>query len=230
MEEVVGINQLAQASQQEVDQIANETSSLLRDYKAVLGEIESLQAYNAQQERVVSDQEQQISELQGSIDQVVSIRREITPLMLNMIDTLEDFVELDLPFLLEERRERVQNLREFMDSSDISPAEKFRLVLEAYQLETEFGRTIESNRGAVEIEGTERQVDFLRVGRVVLAYQTLDKEQQGFWNKRTNQWEPLGARFNSPISEALAIAKKQVSPNLVRLPVLGPKQAQEQAQ
>lgn len=226
-EEATELNQFAQASQERIDEVASETSRLLRDYNAVLREIESLKAYNAQQQRVVDDQEAQISELQESIDRVVSIRREITPLMLNMIDSLDDFVELDVPFLLEERRERVDNLRSFMDASDISPSEKFRLVLEAYQIENEYGRTIESYRGSLEIDGAERQVDFLRIGRVVLAYQTTDGESQGFWNKSAGSWQALGASYEGPIEEALRIAKKQISPNIVRLPVTGPQSVQE---
>ncbi len=226
-DEALKLIQLAQASQERIDKTANDTSRLLREYQTVLREIESLKAYNAQQRRVIADQNKQISELQKSIDNVVKIRREITPLMLRMIDALADFVELDVPFLLDERRKRVQDLRDFMDDSDISPSEKFRLVLEAYQIESEYGRTIESYRGVANVDGNEREVDFLRIGRVLLAYQTLDREQQGFWNPRTKKWEALGGRYSGPIQAAIRFAKKQAAPNMYLLPVHGPTQAQE---
>jgi len=228
LEEASEINQFAQASQERIDDMASETQRLLREYQAVLREIESLKAYNAQQRAVVRDQEQQISELQQSIDEVVAVRREITPLMMRMIDALEQFIDLDMPFLLEDRRERVENLRDFMDASDISPSEKFRLVLEAYQRESEFGRTIETYRSTVEIDGQDRQVNILRVGRAVLAYRTLDGEQQGFWNKRTEQWEPLGDEFGGEISRAMSFANDQAAPNMYLLPVPGPTTAQAQ--
>jgi len=227
-EEAQQINQFAQASQEQVGELASEAGRLLREYQTVLREIESLEAYNAQQRAVVRDQEQQISEIQTSINDVVSIRREITPLMLRMITALEQFVELDVPFLLEQRRDRVQNLKEFMDASDISPAEKFRLVLEAYQVEAEFGRTIETYRSSVNVDGQDRQVDILRIGRVVLAYRTLDGERQGFWNKRTEQWEPLGPAFGNSIERAMRFANNQAAPNMYLLPVPGPAAAQAQ--
>ena len=227
-EEARQINQFAQASQEQVNDLASEASRLLREYQTVLREIESLEAYNAQQRAVVRDQEQQISETQSSINEVVSIRREITPLMLRMIEALEQFVELDVPFLLEQRRERVQNLKEFMDASDISSAEKFRLVLEAYQVEAEFGRTIETYRSSVNVDGQDRQVNLLRIGRVVLAYRTLDGERQGFWNKRTEQWEPLGPEFGAAIERAMRYANDQAAPNMYLLPVPGPAAAQAQ--
>jgi hypothetical protein len=221
------INLFAQASQERIDSTASETQRLLRDFQAVLREIESLKAYNAQQRRVVRDQESQISELQQSIDEVVSIRREITPLMLRMIDRLGEFVSLDVPFLKEQRAMRIENLREFMDMSNISPSEKFRLVLEAYQIENEFGRTIESYRGSLEIDGQERQVDFLRIGRVVLAYQTIDGQFQGRWNQDSKSWEALGADYSGSIDAAMRFAKKQAAPQMYLLPVSGPEQSKE---
>lgn len=225
--EASDLNKLAQASQEKVDATANETQKLLRDYQAVLKQIESLKAYNAQQRRVIRDQETQMAELQTSIDGVVAIRREISPLMTRMIERLDEFVSLDVPFLIEARQQRVENLRNFMDSSNISPSEKFRLVLEAYQIENEFGRTIESYSGALDIEGKEMQVDFLRIGRVVLAYQTQDGQHQGYWDKDGKSWKPLGSEFNASIDAAMRFAKKQAAPQLYLLPVPGPQQSEE---
>lgn len=229
-EEAERINEFAQASQERVDDASAETSRLLRVYKGVLREIESLKAYNAQQRRVVANQEQEISELQQSIDGVVAIRREITPLMMRMIDALDQFVELDMPFQLESRRERIANLHDFLDASNIAPSEKFRLVLEAYQFEMEFGRTIETYKDNVVIDGAERQANILRIGRAVLAYATLDGETVGFWNKATEQWEQLPDSYARNIDSAIAFANDQAAPDMYVLPVPGPTAAQEQAQ
>ncbi len=226
-QEATELNKLAQASQERVDKIANDTQRLLREFQTTLRQIESLKAYNAQQQSVIDDQNRQINELQQSINDVVSIRREITPLMLRMIDRLEQFVSLDVPFLLEKRTDRVENLREFMGRSDVSPSEKFRLVLEAYQIENEFGRTIESYRGTLAIDGQDRQVDFLRIGRVILAYQTIDGQMQGHWNKNTGSWEALGPEYSGPIDSAMRFAKKQAAPQMYLLPVTGPQQSKE---
>lgn len=225
--EATELNRLAQNSQERIDATAGETGRLLREYQGVLREIESLKAYNAQQRRVVADQEKQLAELQQSIDDVVTIRREITPLMLRMIESLEDFVRLDVPFLAAEREERIENLRTFMDASDISPSEKFRLVLEAYQIENEYGRTIAAYPGEVEIDGQNRQVDFLRIGRVLLAYRTQDGERIGRWNQRERRWDELGSEFEGSIQAALRFANKQAAPDMYLLPIPGPVAAQE---
>lgn len=225
--EATELNKLAQASQERIDATAGETGRLLREYQAVLREIESLKAYNAQQRRVVADQEKQLAELQQSIDDVVTIRREITPLMLRMIESLDDFVALDVPFHAGERAERIGNLRDFMDASDISPSEKFRLVLESYQIENEYGRTIEAFPGEVEIDGQARQVDFLRIGRVLLAYRTQDGAHIGRWNQRQRRWDELGSEFEGSIQAALRFANKQAAPDMYLLPIPGPVAAQE---
>ncbi|GAB4573250.1 MAG: DUF3450 domain-containing protein [Rhodothalassiaceae bacterium] len=221
--EALELNKLAQASQETIDKTANETQKLLREYQSILKQIESLKAYNAQQRRVIRDQEQQLAELQASIDGVVAIRRDITPLMLRMIDRLDQFVSLDLPFKLEERQQRIENLRSFMDMSNISPSEKFRLVLEAYQVENEFGRTVESYVGSLPLEGQgDVQVEFLRIGRVVFVYQTQDGQSQGYWDAESRSWKSLGSEFNAPIEAALRFAKKQAAPQMYILPVSGP--------
>lgn len=220
------INQAAQQSQQTIDGIAGETSKLFQDYKSLLKEIEGLKAYNAQQERVIQSQRREMSNLEDSIARVDAIKRQITPLMLRMIDGLENFVRLDVPFLLDERTERVDGLKELMDASDVAESEKFRRVLESYQIENEYGRTIEAYRNTLSLDGVDTEVDFLRVGRVVLAYQTIDGTRSGFWNKESNSWQALPADFNAAIQEGLRIAKRQTSSNIVRLPVLAPEQAQ----
>lgn len=225
-EEATKINRFAQASQQRIDQVAVEADKLLREYNGALKEIESLKAYNAQQERVIRDQKAKMAEIQKSIDGVVKVRRGITPLMLEMIQGLEKFVSLDIPFKLEKRKARLERLEEYMDASDISPPEKFRLVLEAYQTEVEYGRTIEAYEGSVKVDGKDREVAFLRIGRVVLAYQTLDGEYQGFWNRSTKRWEALPASYSTAVRDALRFAQKQAAPQLYLLPVPGPEQVQ----
>ena len=63
------------------------------------------------------------------------------------------------------------------------------------------------------------QVDFLRVGRVLLAYQTQDRARTGFWNKQSRQWEPLPDSYRNAVTQGLRIARKQAAPDLLRLPV-----------
>ena len=213
---------LAQESQERVDNIVRQTRSLEEEYKAVLKEIDGLEVYNTLLQRQVDNQELDMQDLDRSIDQVEVINRQIVPLMVRMIDSLEEFIELDVPFLLEERRNRVGGLRTLMERQDVTVAEKFRKVMEAYQIENEFGRTLEAYKDTLDIDGATKEVDVLRVGRIALLYQTTDGSLSGRWDQDQRQWVGLGNEHKNQIKFGLQIARKQVAPDLVLLPVPTP--------
>jgi hypothetical protein len=214
--------QLAQESQERVDNVVNQTRSLADQYRQILREIEGLEVYNLLLERQVARQEDQKVQVRESIDQVTVIQRQIVPLMDRMIAGLDQFVALDVPFLEEERRNRVQNLQSLLERQDVSVAEKFRRVMEAYQIENEYGRTIENYKGSLEIDGLVREVDFLRIGRVTLVYQTTDGQSQGVWDQGSGQWVALGSEYRNRIRQGLRVARRQIAPELLLLPVPAP--------
>lgn len=213
-------NSSAQQSQRKIDSLSEQTDKLFNEYKVVSKEVDGLLVYNSQLEKQITDQINEMQKLGESIDQVTVIERQIIPLMLRMIDGLKQFVELDVPFLPQERQERITNLEQLMDRADVSVAEKFRKVLEAYQIENEYGRTIEAYRGTLNVDGNSREVDFLRIGRLSLIYQTDDAKISGIWNKKEQRWEPLSNQYRSAIRDGLRIARKEVAPNLLKLPVV----------
>lgn len=219
-------NEAAKASQQRIDNVAEQTDKLLSEYRVVIKEIDGLQVYNRQLEKQIANQIKEIEALRDSIDRVTVIERQVIPLMLRMVDGLRQFVELDVPFLEQERQERLDNLDTLMDRADVSVAEKFRKVLEAYQIENEYGRTIEAYSGTLTLDGNPREVDFLRIGRVSLMYQTEDAQRSGIWDQTNRQWAPLPDQYRSPITEGLRIARKEVAPSLLKLPVPGPEAAE----
>jgi hypothetical protein len=157
--------------------------------------------------------------LNGSIDEVSVIERQITPLMIRMIEGLEQFITLDIPFLPKERTNRVADLKVMMDRADVAPSEKFRRVMEAYQVEMDYGNTLEAYSGLQAIRGQIRDVDFLRVGRTALIYQTRDASIQGAWNTQTRQWEELPSSYRTQVTKGLRMAKKQMAPDLLMLPI-----------
>lgn len=216
------INEQARQSQARIDALTEETRQLLTEYKTVLKEIEGLRVYNQQLERQIQNQETEMTQLTRSIDEVTLIERQITPLMLRMIDGLDQFVELDLPFLLEERRERIEDLREMMDRADVAVSEKFSQILRAYQIENEYGRTMEAYGATVNVGGTARKVDVLKVGRIALVYQSPDGEVTGFYNPSSSEWEPLDDTYNAPVANGIRMARKQLSVDMLPMPVEGP--------
>ncbi len=217
---------LAQQQQDQIDGIVEQTRDAFDDYQRVLKEIYTLEVYNNVQQRLVDDQNDDLAQLRESIDQVSVIERQILPLMTRMIDGLEDFIELDAPFLLDERRERVQFLQTLVNRSDVSVAEKFRNVMEAWQIENDYGAFNDSYTGTLNINGVERQVDFLKIGRVALLFMTPDGQLAGRWNPATRQWDyPLDADLTASVLEGLEMLDAgPASAALFTIPIAPPEE------
>lgn len=219
------INDDSAASQQRVTSLARQTQDLLTEYRSVVRETESLKVYNDNLERVVNDQRSEILSINRQLEGLEATNRGVVPLMLEMIESLDRIVEADIPFRIEERRERVERLRDMMDQAEVTASEKYRRVMEAYQSELEFGRTTEAYSAT--LAGTEQTVDFLRVGRTLLVYQTSDNTTTGWFNPRTRTFEELDDdRFRMEVKNGLAIARNEKAPDLVMLPVPAPEEEQ----
>ncbi len=212
----------AAGSQSVVDKAYDETRALAEEYTATVRELESLRRYDDQLERMISSQQETIGSLQRQLDGIDFTHREIGPMMSRMAKSLLRFVELDAPFRLEERRLRVTQLRELIDAPDSSLAEKYRRIMEAFQIEVDYGRTVEAYRDKVLLRGQEQSSEFLRVGRLVLIYQTLDGTQAGFWDRTQRAWVSLPEDYRTSVEKGFRIARKQAAPDLLRLPIPAP--------
>lgn len=209
------------AEQQRVEQIANQTDDLLAQYKTVIKVVDGLKVYNSLLQRQIDNQETEKQALSESMDNVALIERQIIPMMTRMLDSLEDFIALDTPFLLSERTERLERLRNMMERSDVTAAEKFRQVIEAYQIENDYGRTIEAYKGTVEIDGNQQEVDFLRIGRVSLSYQSIGGQHTGAWDPVAGAFVALPPEtYKSQVAQGIRVARKQVAPDLLVVPVV----------
>ncbi len=207
------------ASQDRINQLDDRTEEILRDYRVVVGRLDDMREYNAQQERLIHAQVAEIASLENQIENVTGLRRDISPLITRMLDGLRVFVDLDVPFLADERHERVERLTALMEDPAISVAEKFRRVLEAYQIENDYGRTIEAYVDTIEEDGEVLELDFLKIGRVAFFYQTKDQARSAIWNSDTGAWEPLPDRFNSPVRIGINMAREIIPPEILILPV-----------
>ena len=219
LDATAALDEAARRSQGTIDRTVEETQSLERQYSVLTKEIDGLEVYNLLLRKQLESQEKEMKDLASSIDQVSIIERQVMPLMVKMIDSLEQFIELDMPFLLEERRQRVAFLKTVLDRSDVSVAEKLRRLLEAYEIENDYGRTIEVYKGTLEIAGATRAVDFLRIGRVALLYQTADAATYGMWDREQQSWVRLSAEYRNQIRAGIKMAQKQIAPDLVLIPV-----------
>jgi len=220
------IHKKANRSQQHVEKLDDQTQVMLAEFREASLELKNLKAYHDQLAKIVKSQEQEKVELKEQMLEIEITQRNIMPLMLRMQKVLEQFVELDAPFLEKERKLRISSLHKMMDRSDVDLAEKYRRLIEAYMIETDYGRTIESYTGRLELEDKQNTVDFLRFGRLGLYYLSLDGNQAGYWMRKEKRWETLPDSYRSSILQGLRIAKKQAAPDLLKLPVSAPEAIQ----
>ena len=209
-------------SQSEINGLADETQEAISEYRIRLQELDRIRRYNDNLQRIIDDQEQEKASLTRQIDEFGDLERGIVPLLMDMIEDLDRFIALDVPFLPDNRRNMLTDLRDIMDRSDVSIAEKYRRVMGAYQIEASVGNNMESYPGELEIGGVMRQVDFLRVGRVLLAYQTPDREETGYWDTQAREWRSLDDSYRSPITTGIRMARRLAPPDILTLPVAAP--------
>ena len=215
--------QATQQTQERIEQIDERTQNLMSDYRANLKQLEQLNRYNASQQRQVDAQRREMDSLTNDINNIASLQRSIQPLMEDMVEALDQLVEADLPFLLDERRARVERLRAIMDDPSRSPAQRYRLVVEGYQIENEYGRTIEAYRGDIEAGGRQfENVEFLRIGRTSLTFRTDDDQTLMRFDPDSRQWVDLDPSFLPDIKMGSRIAREQIPPDLMFIPVRAP--------
>lgn len=217
----------AQQSQKRIDQLAEQTYDVLQDFRMVNKQIEGLRVYNAQLGKQIENQQQSMADIAASIENATVIERQIMPLSIKMLDALEQYINLDLPFEREARLTSVARVRANLDATRFSAAEKFRQVLELYDIESGYGETIDQYSGLLPIDGQDRQVTFLRIGRIALLYQTSDQSQAGVWDSTGGQWQALpSGEYRSAVAKAVRIAKKQAAIDVLRLPIQSPEAVQ----
>ena len=212
---------LAQQSQERINNIVEGTRSLEDQYRAINKEIDGLKVYNRLMRAQVEGQEATLEDIALSMDQVDVVNRQIFPLMVKMIDGLEQSVALDIPFQIEERTKRVQDLKEIMERSDVLVAEKFRKVMEAYQIENDYGSTNEDYQQSLTIDGATRSFNMLRIGRIGLYFQSDDTKITGRWDNDAREWVIDNSARNE-VRKGLRIARDLVAPELINLPVPAP--------
>lgn len=217
-----------QESQEEINEIDSRIQNLLGDYRANLRQLEQLNRYNESQRRQAEAQRQEIQSLTEDINNIASLQRAVQPLMQDMVDSLNRLVEADLPFLVNERRSRVERLNKLMEDPSSSPAQRYRLLIEAYQIESEYGRTIEAYRSDIETaERLYEDVDVLRIGRLVLIFKTDDDAVLKRYDIESGNWVDLDKSFMPDVKRAMRVAREQIPPELIYIPVTAPETADE---
>lgn len=217
--------ELAQESQERINEVVEGTRSLADDYRGINKEIDGLKVYNRLMTAQTNGQQATLDDIALSMEQVDVINRQIFPLMERMIDGLEQSIALDIPFLMEERDKRMADLKGILERSDVSVAEKFRKVMEAYQIEMDYGTSSEWYRESLNVDGAVREYNMFRVGRIGLYFQSDDTNITGWFNPVAREYELLGSDHRSEIRKGIRIARQLIAPELILVPMPGPEDA-----
>lgn len=208
--------------QKSIDKNESIRENLLNEYKYTNANVKSTTIYNNQLKNIIKSQEEEITSLNQQIIDIEETQKNIFPLMINMIKSLKTLIAQDTPFLLDERLQRVEKLESMLNRADIQTHEKYRIILEAFKIEYDYAKTIESYQDKID----EKTYNFLRLGRTALYYQSLDLKEYGYFNKESKTWENIEELASkSNIRKAIKIAKKQQNVTLLNLPFLAKKES-----
>lgn len=207
-------------AQAQIDSLADQADNAEREYLALQEQIESQQVFLEQQRVFLRSQENELAALQSQLERVGSIERDLTPMLLEMYVALEDFIAQDLPFRMDERMDRLARIEEALGDAGISPAERYRLLLNAYEIEASYGRSLEAYTEEVDVDGTPQQAQILQIGRVALVREVagnleiLTKDAQG--------WRPVPGGMANDFQRAVRIADEVTTPEVFPAPLPGP--------
>ena len=190
-------------------------------YAKLSADTESFTRYNATLQRQIASQQQRLADVEAQSAALDATAAGLGPLLTRMHEDLDKFVAADLPFLdpigdsADSRKDRMQKLRELMADAGVSQAEKYRRLLEAYQIEIEYGRTVAAYAGQLE-DG--RKAEYVRVGRIALLYRSEDGQEAGYWDHSQKKWV-VDNDYRDAVLQALRVAKKEVAPDVIFVPV-----------
>ena len=204
-------------SQEKIDSTEKQTDKIVNEYKVVAKQVEGLKLYNEQKRIQIAAQLELMDKLDEQLVQVVVMQRQIPPLAQRMLESLESFISLDTPFRIEERQNRIDLVRSSLAKPKVTASEQVRQVLEAYNIEAEYGRKIDTYESTLE-DGT--VVNILVIGRIGMFYQTKDEQSSGRWNNTTGTWDELPGSYRKPIRDGIRMAKKLAPTDMLMMPVV----------
>lgn len=209
----------AQRSQAElqarIDEADGETRELLDELRRVEAETRRLEAHNIALAPRLVEREASLDRRAAALDGLEETRAALPALNHGLQTRLDRWLDEDLPFLIDERRARVEGLRD----AAVPPTERLARLLSVWRSELAYGRELDAWRGYLSEGERRRAVDFLRLGRVGLYYLTPDGRQGAVWRAEEARWQALEAGARKEVRKGMRIARGQRAPELLELPV-----------
>lgn len=213
-------NTASAQSQTRISHSADSTLSLRSDIEQLEEEVKNLDVYRKHLEALVKDQHSELSNIDQQISDIEQTRQGVVPLMYKMIDGLKQTVKNDKPIRIEQRNLRIEKLETMMTVANVSDAEKYRRILEAYQIELDYGIKLGVYQGKITLDDDKSiEANILYLGRISLIARNFNQDKYWAWDQKEKSWTLLDSSLNSDLNHAYAVANKEVAPSLLTLPV-----------
>ncbi|MFP4285156.1 MAG: DUF3450 domain-containing protein [Desulfovermiculus sp.] len=211
--------QKQQAVQKEVQAWSEEKRALVQEILSMQTEKKWLELQNEQHAAYIEQKENSIDRLEEQEEVAKSLRMELEPYLSEVVDKLEARVEADLPFLPQEREDRLQFIEQSLTEYGVSLSERLRRVLEAVSVEAGYGTSVEVNDRELDIDGSPVQAQVVRLGRVGLLYVTPDGGSAGMWDRKEQEWKSLDQDRAKEVQKTVDIIQERRVAELVTLPL-----------
>lgn len=209
----------AKQSQTVVRSSSDASSDLQIEIDALKAEVNNLEVYQKHLNKLLESQHSELSGLDAQLHEITETRQSVIPLMYKMLAGLQDYIQQDMPIREQARSERMDKLKALMTESGVSDAEKYRRILEAYQIELDYVRKLGSDTGFIEIDGIKREVEQLYLGHISFISRSLDHQTYWYWNQKQRHWLALEPALNTELAKAFSVANKMASPSILMLPL-----------
>jgi hypothetical protein len=208
-----------QKTQKQQEAWAEEKSDLAARYRSAKAQVEYLEKKKSFEEKEVTELDKGISELERRMIESVRLNDSLQDSLNTVVGQLDAWVNRDVPFLMEERRERLASVREAIARPDVTPAEKLRRVLEALQVEANYGNLAEVSQEKIMVGAEEVHADVVRVGRVSIFWRSPDGKRVGEYDRASKSWVELESKYVASINELREMVLRLRSTKVVSLPL-----------
>ena len=208
-----------QLTQEELDQWSADKAALVGRLRSARANVQWLQGRKQAETDRVESLEGRIDELARRLEEADRLESSMQDTLLVILDRVEEVQGRGLPFLPEERDNRLRLVRSELARPDFTAAEKLRRVLEVLQVEADYANNVEVYQGPIVVEGQEIYADILRVGRLAIFWQTPDQERVGWYDQSLGVFIDLPSSEKRNIGRAIEMATRMRPIELIDLPL-----------
>lgn len=167
----------------------------------------------------IEEEKQTIAELKRRQEILEQINIKLEPYLDKVVNNLSNFIDQDMPFLMQERKTRLSFLRQSLINYKIGLGEKLRRVLQALEIEAKYGMEIQTREDEINLNGQKLDGYILRLGRMDMFFISLDRQIAAKYNKYQKKWIKISNEYIDDIEQTIEISQKKRAAQIVDLPI-----------